>query len=441
MSDEILKRAVALAKSGKNVEALKILKSYLRQNPKDVRGWWAVANITDNPKIKRESLQRVLTLKPDHAKARQMVAVMEKAQQATEQPEWLVAALSEEPVDADSFPPESVGDDVPSDDAFEMFASAKPRKTPQQPDIDEKAYLDNILKKKQTQTMTKPVSSGSDNSGLYLLLGVVAVGAVALVVILLVVTQLLKDDTSSSSSSGAASAGPGSSMTLSKTASNQYLTVNHPAAWQSQTTEFNTIVISTRPISTGDINPYRVITDLELRSTPWAVYSRLEYWWKYYWEIDFGAEDFVALFEAGLTGNDSDYEFISDEELVLISIQSIPGHSRRSYSAEQAVTWVGQFFEGELEDSYLGAVQTIDMQQESIDIGGRPGTFSRIMMAIEYEDWWGDTYQSYSTLYFAAFLDGDVEHLFLLTTQETSAGAWETIARNMVESIHLKDGN
>ena len=78
MSDDLLHRASELVKTGQKQAAEPIIRQYLDAFPDDVRGWWVLANATDDPKLKRRSLERVLQAKPDHAKAWEMLDALNK---------------------------------------------------------------------------------------------------------------------------------------------------------------------------------------------------------------------------------------------------------------------------------------------------------------------------------------------------------------------------
>ena len=77
MSIDLLQQAVDAAQMGNRAEAIKLTKDYIRQTPKDARGWWALTKFTDDPEVQRECLKRVLKLKPDHAQAQQMLDELE----------------------------------------------------------------------------------------------------------------------------------------------------------------------------------------------------------------------------------------------------------------------------------------------------------------------------------------------------------------------------
>lgn len=73
MSDEQLREAVALAKAGHAEEAVLYAKRYVRENMDDERGWYVLARLIADDKIKREALERVLQLNPFHENALAML--------------------------------------------------------------------------------------------------------------------------------------------------------------------------------------------------------------------------------------------------------------------------------------------------------------------------------------------------------------------------------
>lgn len=74
--EDILKEAYDLIKEGLNASAEIRLQRYLRHNKRDAIAWWLLAIATEVPERKRDALERVLKLKPDHAKARAMLERM-----------------------------------------------------------------------------------------------------------------------------------------------------------------------------------------------------------------------------------------------------------------------------------------------------------------------------------------------------------------------------
>ncbi|MBN1678883.1 MAG: hypothetical protein JW966_01240 [Anaerolineae bacterium] len=65
-----LVQALQLVKAGNRREAGEVLKVYLSQHAQDVDGWWLMAHIVSRPDRVQKCLERVLSLDPNHAKAR-----------------------------------------------------------------------------------------------------------------------------------------------------------------------------------------------------------------------------------------------------------------------------------------------------------------------------------------------------------------------------------
>lgn len=68
--------AVRLYKQGDTDEAEAVVKKYLMTRPEDLRGWMTLAKMTDDPQVKRRSLERVLAKDPYHKQARDMLNVL-----------------------------------------------------------------------------------------------------------------------------------------------------------------------------------------------------------------------------------------------------------------------------------------------------------------------------------------------------------------------------
>jgi predicted Zn-dependent protease len=68
--------AVRLYKQGDIDEAESVVKKYLMTRPDDMRGWMTLAKMTDDPQVKRRSLERVLAKDPYHKQARDMLNVL-----------------------------------------------------------------------------------------------------------------------------------------------------------------------------------------------------------------------------------------------------------------------------------------------------------------------------------------------------------------------------
>lgn len=401
MSDIPLKQAVEAIKQGRHDDAIRLLKQHLKQSPDDARAWWALANVATDREIQVKSLQRVLKIEPAHAKAQQMLDRLS-------QPDWLTASVKEpEPF------PTSIPATPPPPPVDTLFETTEKKREPQLQPL-----------KFQTREQQVAPSKQASNTAVLVLLGV-GVAAILLLAFGWLAFMLMNRESSGSPK-------------LNKTIESTTTSVQYPSEWQATTTQFGTIVISTSPISTGDINPWGTITDLEYRRYPSIIHSRLEYWTKYYWDFNFtgGTEDFANLFMTGMTSG-FDTKEVKPEDLVVVSLQTIPGRSRRPYDAEQAVVWLGQLFEGELQYNLFGVHQTVTIDKSAIEIGGLPGHFTRITISSGYSNIFGGK-NSYSSLYFATAQNGDTEYLFLLSAFEEKAGRWEKFARNMVETIQIK---
>jgi len=74
MAEEQLRRAFTLAKQGNRTEALQIVKTVLQQDKNNVKAWWLMANLLEKPEQKEKAAQRVLSLKPEHAGAKKLLA-------------------------------------------------------------------------------------------------------------------------------------------------------------------------------------------------------------------------------------------------------------------------------------------------------------------------------------------------------------------------------
>ncbi|MCB9437180.1 MAG: hypothetical protein H6673_09340 [Anaerolineales bacterium] len=406
MSDTTLKQAVEALKNGQRDEGIRLLKQYIKQNPEDARAWWALANVVTDKEFQIKSLQRVLKLDPAHAKAKQM---LDKLQHTPQQPDWLTADV-EEP---DPFPSAvpSTPPPPPVDTLFEPVA--KKTTPPLQPF------------KFETREQAAVPQKANSNTPLLILLGVAVAAVVLLALGWLLFTLLGRD------------LGGANGPKLTQTATSKTTSIQYPDGWQATVTQYDTIIVSTKAISTGDINPWGTITDLEYRRYPDIILSRLEYWTKYYWDFLFtgGTDDFANLFMQGMTDSYGTQEDDYDKWLVA-TLQTVPGRSRRTYDAEQAVIWLGQLFDGELQYSIFGIHQTVDIEKSDLQIGGLPGHFTRITISSGYSGIFGGE-DSYSSLYFATVANGDVDYLFLLSAFEEKAGYWEKFAREMAGSIQI----
>ncbi|NDJ87065.1 MAG: hypothetical protein GYB66_14395, partial [Chloroflexi bacterium] len=77
MSDQLLKQAAGALKSGDRSLATQYIKQHLRANPRDVRGWWAIAQLIEDPQRKIQALERVLAIDPGHEKAQRLLSELQ----------------------------------------------------------------------------------------------------------------------------------------------------------------------------------------------------------------------------------------------------------------------------------------------------------------------------------------------------------------------------
>ncbi len=68
-----LKQAYQLLKQGQRERARSMVEVVLRQDKSNADAWWLLANALDRDDLKIKSLERVLSLKPGHARAQQML--------------------------------------------------------------------------------------------------------------------------------------------------------------------------------------------------------------------------------------------------------------------------------------------------------------------------------------------------------------------------------
>lgn len=74
--EDILQEAYDLIKEGHHAPAEIRLMRYLRHHKRDVSAWWLLAIATEVPERKREALETVLKLNPEHKKARALLGKM-----------------------------------------------------------------------------------------------------------------------------------------------------------------------------------------------------------------------------------------------------------------------------------------------------------------------------------------------------------------------------
>lgn len=73
-----LRQAYALIKDGQKVEAFDLIRPVLAQQPDNVDAWWLAVYAAPGPREAAFACQKVLTLKPDHWPAQQMLAEQQR---------------------------------------------------------------------------------------------------------------------------------------------------------------------------------------------------------------------------------------------------------------------------------------------------------------------------------------------------------------------------
>ena len=68
-----LTQAAWLLKSGNRVEAYRIVKTLVRQDPVDWRAWWGLAHAAPNAEERLTALRKTVQFNPQHAKAAEML--------------------------------------------------------------------------------------------------------------------------------------------------------------------------------------------------------------------------------------------------------------------------------------------------------------------------------------------------------------------------------
>lgn len=414
MSEDALQQAVQLAKSGKHSEATSILKTYVRNHPKDARGWWLIANLVNNPKVKIESLKRVLALNPNHSKAQTMLSSLEPPPppKSETEPDWLTADI---PTNDDPFPSmDSFGFDNINISA-PPSASPKTKKT-----VDEKVIFDNLQRKKQERQLAEQSNKQvDDRTWLYIIGGLVTITAIIIGVLLVFYIRDAR--------------GP----SLNATIKNSYASINYPNEWRATQPTSNTIIISTSPIDINDINPWGVMHDLETRAYPFWLQYELEYWSNYYsYGFDFeDSADPSELLASALMGG-FDYEEIDPDSLMVVVVQALPGRNERGYDAQSIVDAVSTELKGNSYESDFSVYeQTVEVKKSDIEINGQQGTFTQVTISSEFGIF--SDGETHSSFYFATVRNGDIEYLFLLSASEEKAGRWEKTAKRMAESIEF----
>jgi hypothetical protein len=79
MTEELLRRGIALAKAGKRPEAREVLGQVVKSDPQSVMGWLWLAGVVETKDQQRYCLERVLQLNPQNQVVRRVLAQIETA--------------------------------------------------------------------------------------------------------------------------------------------------------------------------------------------------------------------------------------------------------------------------------------------------------------------------------------------------------------------------
>lgn len=76
-SEQQLREAFTLMKDGKTNEAGRIVQGVIREDKDNVRAWWMLANLVDDPNRKKKATEKVLALDPTHLGAVKLMAELD----------------------------------------------------------------------------------------------------------------------------------------------------------------------------------------------------------------------------------------------------------------------------------------------------------------------------------------------------------------------------
>jgi tetratricopeptide (TPR) repeat protein len=95
--EEMLQQAVGLCQAGQKHQAAGILISVLKMEPSNELAWWLLSNCVEPPQQKRDCLNRVMRINPNHSGARLFLAMLERDQPL---PDVFSAPIQAEPLAA-----------------------------------------------------------------------------------------------------------------------------------------------------------------------------------------------------------------------------------------------------------------------------------------------------------------------------------------------------
>jgi hypothetical protein len=419
---ELLRQAMQFASAGQPQQAIHALETYLRQTPDDPRGWWGLANLTNDVALKQQYLVKVLTLSPQHEKARAMLHVLQKAATANaahvvSTGDWLSADISPQD-DLLQMQSPSSQDAVPPNDALSWGPSSKATLSPSTDAHSEPSPTNSRVRRTQPpRSLSTSQRTRAKGKHWLLIWGILALAAVAVGAFGVYFAFF---------------AGPD----LSQSAENDYVIINYPGDWQHQAVQdrYNTIIFSTGDLSPAGIDPWTVLTNTGAQryDTDQARYD-LQYWTFYF---EWGRND--SFNEFGVSGFNPTMLFqrLRSDELAIAVFQAIPGSEARGATGADYARAMSQWFKVNLETSNVqrGMLQTeVHTSIRDISIDGHAGKFTTIQFQSQTigED-------SFEALYIATVTVDDIDYLLLFNGLERGRDDWEETAFAMAESMELK---
>jgi hypothetical protein len=101
--DPLVQSALDAANQGDKPKAIELVRQALTANPNDMDAWLVLAAVMDDPQRKRQCLNRVLTIDPTNAIARDELLDMDRAYMSATAPQPVAAKPQPEPVQYSSY--------------------------------------------------------------------------------------------------------------------------------------------------------------------------------------------------------------------------------------------------------------------------------------------------------------------------------------------------
>lgn len=84
-----LQQAMSAAREGRSKEAQVLLTQILSQDPEEAQAWFLLSHMVDSEQKQIAYLQKVLALDPQHEKAAQRLALLEREPERQTLPDWI----------------------------------------------------------------------------------------------------------------------------------------------------------------------------------------------------------------------------------------------------------------------------------------------------------------------------------------------------------------